>query len=70
MTMIDDKVGEILKTLDDKGYLDNALVIFTSDHGDALGDHGHIQKWTMYDSSVKVPLILWSQATRCGQAPQ
>ncbi|HYF18165.1 MAG TPA: sulfatase-like hydrolase/transferase, partial [Ramlibacter sp.] len=61
VTMIDDKVGEILQTLDDKGYLDNAIVIFTSDHGDALGDHGHIQKWTMYDASVKVPLILWSK---------
>lgn len=61
ITMIDDKVGEIMKTLDEKGYLDNAIVIFTSDHGDALGDHGHIQKWTMYDCSVKVPLIMWSR---------
>jgi arylsulfatase len=61
VTMIDDKVGEIMKTLDERGYLDNALVIFTSDHGDALGDHGHIQKWTMYEGSVKVPLIVWSR---------
>ncbi|MBL8385227.1 MAG: sulfatase-like hydrolase/transferase [Burkholderiales bacterium] len=61
VTMIDDKIGAILATLDAKGYLDNALVIFTSDHGDALGDHGHIQKWTMYEASVKVPLILWSK---------
>jgi arylsulfatase len=61
VTMIDDKVGEIMKTLDERGYLDNAIVIFTSDHGDALGDHGHIQKWTMYEGSVKVPLIVWSR---------
>ncbi len=61
VSMIDTQVGEIMKTLDDKGYLDNAVVIFTSDHGDALGDHGHIQKWTMYDCSVRVPLILWSR---------
>lgn len=66
VTMIDDKVGEIMKTLDERGYLDNAIVIFTSDHGDALGDHGHIQKWTMYDGSVKVPLIFWSK-TMVGQ---
>lgn len=66
VTMIDDQVGEIMKTLDERGYLDNALVIFTSDHGDALGDHGHIQKWTMYDCSVKVPLIMWSR-TMMGQ---
>ncbi len=62
VSMIDEKVGEILQTLDRKGYLDNAIVIFTSDHGDSLGDHGHIQKWTMYDSAVKVPLLFWSKS--------
>jgi len=62
VTMIDEKVGEILQALDKKGLLDNAIVIFTSDHGDALGDHGHIQKWTMYDCSVKVPLLFWSKS--------
>ena len=62
VTMIDDKVGQIMNTLDELGYLDNAVVIFTSDHGDALGDHGHIQKWTMYDCSVRVPLVMWSRS--------
>lgn len=61
VTMIDKQVGRILESLDARGYLDNALVIFTSDHADALGEHGHIQKWTMYDSVVRVPLILWSK---------
>ena len=61
VSMIDLQVGRILKSLDARGYLDNALVIFTSDHADALGDHGHIQKWTMYDSVVRVPLIFWSK---------
>ena len=61
VTMIDLQVGRILKSLDARGYLDNELVIFTSDHADALGDHGHIQKWTMYDSVVRVPLIFWSK---------
>ena len=60
VTMIDHKIGEILQTLDDRGYLDNAVVIFTSDHGDALGDHGHSQKWTMYDIITRMPLIVWS----------
>jgi arylsulfatase len=54
-------VGRILAALDARGYLDNALVVFTSDHADALGEHGHIQKWTMYDSVVRVPLIFWSK---------
>lgn len=61
VTMIDQQVGRILETLDSRGYLENALVVFTSDHADALGEHGHIQKWTMYDSVVRVPLICWSK---------
>lgn len=60
VTMIDQKVGEILQALDEKGYLDDAVVIFTSDHGDALGDHGHSQKWTMYDIITRMPTIVWS----------
>ena len=60
VTMIDTKVGEILESLDKKGYLENSVVIFTSDHGDCLTDHGHSQKWTMYDIITKMPLIVWS----------
>jgi len=61
VSMIDMQVGRIMAALDARGYLDNAIVIFTSDHADALGDHGHIQKWTMYDSVLHVPLIMWSK---------
>lgn len=61
VSMIDQQIGQIMKALDARGYLDNALVVFTSDHADALGEHGHIQKWTMYDSVVRVPLIFWSK---------
>ncbi|NKB69858.1 MAG: sulfatase-like hydrolase/transferase [Candidatus Latescibacteria bacterium] len=60
VTMIDEKVGEILQTLDERGYIDNSVVIFTSDHGDCLTDHGHSQKWTMYDTITRVPAIVWS----------
>lgn len=60
VTMIDEKIGQILEALERKGYLENAVVIFTSDHGDCLGDHGHSQKWTMYEQIVRVPTIVWS----------
>ena len=60
VTMIDQKVGEILQALDDRGYLENTVVIFTSDHGDCLTDHGHSQKWTMYDIITRMPTIVWS----------
>jgi len=60
VTMIDEKIGEILETLEEKGYLENSVVIFTSDHGDCLTDHGHSQKWTMYDIITRMPLIVWA----------
>ena len=60
VTMIDEKVGQIMQALEEQDYLDNAVVIFTSDHGDCLTDHGHSQKWTMYDTITRMPMIVWS----------
>ena len=60
VTMIDEKVGQIVESLERNGYLDNSVIIFTSDHGDCLSDHGHSQKWTMYDLITQIPLIVWS----------
>ena len=59
VSMIDEKVGEIMDALESNGY-DDTVVIFTSDHGDALGDHGHSQKWTMYDVITRVPTVVWA----------
>ena len=60
VTMIDEKLGELMDTLEQQGLLENSVIIFTSDHGDCLTDHGHSQKWTMYDTIVRVPLMAWS----------
>ncbi|MEO2010381.1 MAG: sulfatase-like hydrolase/transferase [Pirellulaceae bacterium] len=66
ITMIDEKVGQILEALERNGYLENSVVIFTSDHGDCLTDHGHSQKWTMYEAITRVPLVVWAP----GRFPQ
>jgi arylsulfatase A-like enzyme len=58
--MIDEKVGQIVEALERNGYLYDSIVIFTSDHGDCLTDHGHSQKWTMYDFITRIPLIVWA----------
>ncbi|MEP0962479.1 MAG: sulfatase-like hydrolase/transferase [Roseobacter sp.] len=58
VTMIDTQVGEIMEALEARGDLDNTIIVFTSDHGDALGDHGHSQKWNMYQSTVHIPAII------------
>ena len=59
ITHIDDQVGRILESLERNGILDDTLVIFTSDHGEHLGDHGLTGKGAPYDSCARVPLI-WS----------
>ena len=64
VTLIDEKVGQLLEALTERGYMDDAIVIFTSDHGECLGDHGLIQKWSMYDVVTRVPTIIWSTAGR------
>ena len=67
VTMIDEKIGEILAALEEKDYLKNSIIIFTSDHGDCMTDHGHSQKWTMYDAVTKVPMIVWAPEGRFGE---
>lgn len=56
---IDDQVGRMLETLDETGQRENTIVIFMSDHGEMLGDHGLLLKGPhFYDEAVRVPLIL------------
>ena len=58
--LIDDQVGRILAALEATNQRDDTIIIFTSDHGEALGDHGLIQKGCrFYEGLVHVPLI-WS----------
>ncbi len=56
---IDDNVGRVMKCLDETGQRENTIVIFMSDHGELLGDHGMYLKGPhMYDCSIRVPLII------------
>lgn len=56
---VDDCIGHIIKALKETGTYDNTLIIFTSDHGEYLGDHGKIQKGMPgYDCITNVPMIL------------
>lgn len=68
VTMIDTQVGNIVKALEARGVLDNTVIIFTSDHGDCLNDHGHSQKWNMFEQSVHVPAVIcWPGQISPGQ---
>ncbi len=54
----DDQVGRLIRYLDESGLRDDTLVIFTSDHGTELFDHGFYDKHNYYDASWRVPLIM------------
>jgi arylsulfatase len=57
--LVDDQVGRILQAVDAAGQTADTLVIFTSDHGEMLGDHGLVRKGCrFYEGLVRVPLIL------------
>ena len=58
ITTVDERVGRVLDSLEARGWLENSLLIFCSDHGEMLGDHGLAYKWLMYDSIVHIPLII------------
>ena len=55
---VDHAVGRVLRTLDELRLTGDTLVIFLSDHGEMLGEHGLSQKNTPYESSVRIPLIV------------
>lgn len=55
---MDEKIGDILALLNRRGLAENTLVVYTADHGLALGQHGLLGKQNLYDHSVRVPLIV------------
>lgn len=58
ITYMDAQMGRILDTLDQSGRAANTYVIFTSDHGLAVGQHGLMGKQNLYDHSIRMPLII------------
>jgi arylsulfatase len=65
--MVDRQVGRLLEVLERRGLLDNTLVVFTSDHGEMLGEHGLSGKCKAYDPSTRVPcLARWPGHIRPG----
>lgn len=55
---LDEQVGKIMTYLENKKLLDNTYIIFTSDHGLSVGQHGLIGKQSLYDHSIRVPMII------------
>lgn len=58
VTVIDDAVGRIVAALERSGQADNTWIIYTSDHGEMMGEHRMLMKMVFYEPSVKVPCIV------------
>jgi len=58
ISLIDQRIGDMLELLEQRGELDNTWIVYSSDHGEMLGDHGLMAKMNFYRSSVRVPLIV------------
>lgn len=68
VTQVDDGVGSILDELRRLGLAENTVILFVSDHGDMLGDHGLSQKNVPYRASVAIPMLLkWPGRTQAGR---
>jgi arylsulfatase A-like enzyme len=57
IAVLDDMVGNVIKTLKKEGIWNNTIILFTSDHGDLLGSHGLYGKQAPYDESIRVPML-------------
>ena len=55
---MDEMIGQVLSALESAGMLDNTLIVYSSDHGDHIGERGLWWKHTFFDESVKVPLVM------------
>jgi len=58
ITYLDHQLGRLLGSLQRTGEMDNTLIVYTSDHGEHLGDHGDYGKATFLESSTRIPLLI------------
>jgi arylsulfatase A-like enzyme len=68
ITHMDDQIGRILEALEQSGDADNTLIVFTADNGLAMGSHGLLGKQSVYEHSMKTPLIVVGPNVPAGQS--
>jgi arylsulfatase A-like enzyme len=67
ITHLDANIGRVLKALEETGHARNTIVVFASDNGLAVGQHGLLGKQNLYDHSVRVPLVIGGPGLPRGQ---
>ena len=68
VSYFDSKIGEIVRTVEEMGQLDNTLFIVTSDHGDMLGERGLWYKMSFFEHSARVPLVMAGPGIAAGSS--
>ena len=58
ISFADAQLGRILDGLKEAGLEKNTIIVFTSDHGYHMGEHGHWQKTTLFENATRVPLVI------------
>jgi len=67
-SFVDKEMGQVIKALDKKGLLANTIIVFISDQGVEMGEHGFYMKRNFYDGTVKIPfMISWHKMIPAGQ---
>lgn len=58
LTAVDESLGVVLQTLEEMGELDNTIIIYSSDNGYFMGEHGYWDKRIAYDSAMRIPMLI------------
>jgi choline-sulfatase len=64
ISYVDDMVRQLIETLEETEALDNTVIVFTSDHGDFLGERGLWYKMSFLEPSARVPLLIWRKGMK------
>ncbi|WP_253160062.1 sulfatase [Stieleria tagensis] len=70
ISFADAQLGLILDALQETGLDKNTIVLFTSDHGYHMGEHGHYQKTTLFENATHVPLVIAGPGVQAGQVAE
>ena len=67
---VDDSVGRLYELLKAIGELDNTMIVFTTDNGLLEGEHGMVDKRTMHEASIRLPLVVRYPGLTAPDAPK
>jgi len=59
VTLVDNQLGKIFEALEESGQAGNTVVVFTSEHGEMAGDHGMLEKRSLYEEASNVPFLMY-----------